>query len=939
MAVNATFVADFSKFTDAVAKAEVSLKSFESGAGTVEKRLTTLGNAFSGVKVIQQAELMKAAVEQAGGAANLTEKELQKVTKAAADAGEKMEALGLKTESSQKFLAGFQTTSTQTADSFRGLYTNVTKSTEASDAFRASFTGVAEETQKAVIATTSVASIVEQLGAKFGVSTQAITPFLGSLGSVSAVMAGVVVGAAGVGLAIYKLASSAADAGDKLNDLALKFDLSGSRASVLDAAVKIAGGSTEQLANAIFIMSKNLEGTDDAAEKARGALERMGIQADAFVKLDMDQQIYTLNDAFRTLRPSADDINNLLGRQGKELVPLLSKNLAEAAEKAKALGAQMDDSMVKKSDEAAQASRELSVAWSSFTRDLGVLFLPALKRINDTIESTISELKWFKNAAEGAADGWGYFAKKVAASTDAAELSMRKYLATLKDTVAANALPLGPTGKDVFTVEAEAIKTLNEQMAKQAQAAKESAAATRALHAESDKAAKDYADAVASLDGKVISLNVDLALMGKNLQLINHESGIAATAPGLVSITGGRQVSGGLGTAPTTIPTGINLSPGGIKASLIALKTEWLDVGTIGDNVAKGFIRNIGAMLSGGLTSLISGGISLLSKGIQSLFGASEESKKVSPIRDEFFKMAGGLDVLNPKVLALTGSLTAVDAILKAKTVDQYNAALKNMNDILGLQDKAMADLTTTAQKYGFTLDELGPALQRQNLDAQAQTLYKDFQLLESGGIDNIAVLTRMSDATNEYLHNALKMGIEVPEAMRPMLEAMAKQGTLTDAAGNKIDDLEAAGISFSLTMSEGFKALIDEVKNLTNAISVGLGLAIRNIPEPTVTVHARYDTSDIPNSPDYGGQDYTGGSTGGVVYAARGRIIPFVARGTDTVPAMLSPGETVRTRGQESDLTSLVRQTNTLLRQQARQPEELAVILRDVLVKALRRA
>lgn len=95
MAVTAKFQADFSSFSDAVQKAEVELRSFESGAGKVESALTRMTNNFSGVKVIQDATLMSQAVDRIGGTSKLTEDELQKVATRAHEAVVKMTALGV----------------------------------------------------------------------------------------------------------------------------------------------------------------------------------------------------------------------------------------------------------------------------------------------------------------------------------------------------------------------------------------------------------------------------------------------------------------------------------------------------------------------------------------------------------------------------------------------------------------------------------------------------------------------------------------------------------------------------------------------------------------------------------------------------------------------------------------------------------------------------
>jgi hypothetical protein len=48
MPINAKFTADFTSFNEAVQKAEVELRGFETGAGKVEKALSRMVDNFSG---------------------------------------------------------------------------------------------------------------------------------------------------------------------------------------------------------------------------------------------------------------------------------------------------------------------------------------------------------------------------------------------------------------------------------------------------------------------------------------------------------------------------------------------------------------------------------------------------------------------------------------------------------------------------------------------------------------------------------------------------------------------------------------------------------------------------------------------------------------------------------------------------------------------------
>ncbi len=186
--------------------------------------------------------------------------------------------------------------------------------------------------------------------------------------------------------------------------------------------------------------------------------------------------------------------------------------------------------------------------------------------------------------------------------------------------------------------------------------------------------------------------------------------------------------------------------------------------------------------------------------------------------------------------------------------------------------------------------------MQRQKLTEQAVTLMNDFRLLAGSGIDVSLVLEKMSGSINDFIHLAQKTGTEVPAAMQPMLEQMIKNHELLDANGVAYDSLDAAGLTFSETMTQGF----DRVVNALNKLLVGLGLVkdkVNDIPSDK-EVHIRYtETGDTTG-------DVTGAARGGLVtpagvqyLASGGNVLPFVPKGIDTVPAMLAPGEGVVTR------------------------------------------
>jgi hypothetical protein len=148
----------------------------------------------------------------------------------------------------------------------------------------------------------------------------------------------------------------------------------------------------------------------------------------------------------------------------------------------------------------------------------------------------------------------------------------------------------------------------------------------------------------------------------------------------------------------------LNTTLGGMERILSGIQEQWAQAAVVGvratDEISK-------ALAKGDWVGAIVAATAALVPFIAKLFGASEESKKVSPMRDEFFKLQGGLETLNPKVQALEGNLSAVQAVFDAKTVQQYDAAMKNLEAILAREQSTFDGLTDAAEDYAVALKKI----------------------------------------------------------------------------------------------------------------------------------------------------------------------------------------------------------------------------------------
>ncbi len=277
MAVTGKFAADFASFYDAVQKAEVSLRSFETSGSKVERQLNTTVNAFSGVKIFQEAEIATRAVEHIGGAARLTEAEQRKLNATLSEAVDKYRAFGL-----------------EAPEAIRKLHTETTK--------------VPPELAKIPTSTQSIISSMAPLAGAFGIAFSA-----------------------GAVISFGKEILADADAMVKLSD---KTGIAIEPMQRLRYTAEQSGNTLDQVSGAVSKLQDNIASGNGGAVKALGEL---GLSLEQIRTKSPDAQIRIIGEEIAKVKDPADRTRlaiDLFGRAGAEILPTLTADFKALGDEA-----------------------------------------------------------------------------------------------------------------------------------------------------------------------------------------------------------------------------------------------------------------------------------------------------------------------------------------------------------------------------------------------------------------------------------------------------------------------------------------------------------------------------------------------------------------------------------------------------------------------------
>src|SRR5215471_1355298 len=459
------------------------------------------------------------------------------------------------------------------------------------------------------------------------------------------------VGAFSVG-AVVGAGKAVIDYASQLTDLSQKTGISTTGLQKLQLAFEQSGIGIDTVTNATEKLSKNLIGGDKGTI---AALTKMGLSVQDLKKLAPEDLFTKVADAVGGIpnpTEKAFAAMTVFGKGGAELLAGLDGHLADTTKQFEAMGLVIDEETVKAADDFGDQMALLSKSLMAFGAQVLAPLLPGLLELakyltgagQAAIELARGVENWLIKAFMQAGIAWDKFLLGIAKSSQEIPL-LGKYLGASAETVAGLEENLRQSEDTLRLFSTTAEKTATTVKNQTAPAllglggdAEEAEKSAKKLHDELEKhteaAHKVEAgffglhESVGKVDDSIIKFRDDVAKLTPELAKVQNTAHIAnfgfkGMADGLESV--GTKVRD---LGPDIAHQFVGPLQEGAKSigvfqqsfqGLIKGITGGNGIQGIFQNIGTGFIKGIGQMLSGGISSLISTGLNFAVKGIGSL--------------------------------------------------------------------------------------------------------------------------------------------------------------------------------------------------------------------------------------------------------------------------------------------------------------------------------
>ena len=235
----------------------------------------------------------------------------------------------------------------------------------------------------------------EAIESPLNAATGAAKAFAGSLGPIGAIGTVIVTTLAAAGAMLFKFATEAAHVGGELDDLSETTGIAVPKLSGLKFAADVAGQGMDTVSNAIFKLQQNI---GQGGEQIARGFNRIGLSLEQIRDLNPEDQFIQIAHAISGIQDPAQRAAaavELFGKQGRDLLPLLSQDLEALTEQSKALGFTWSAEEAKAAEEFEMKSKQLQITLGNITTLIGKELIPLLNQTLDISNWTVAKFLAF----------------------------------------------------------------------------------------------------------------------------------------------------------------------------------------------------------------------------------------------------------------------------------------------------------------------------------------------------------------------------------------------------------------------------------------------------------------------------------------------------------------------------------------------------------------
>lgn len=215
----------------------------------------------------------------------------------------------------------------------------------------------------------------------------------------------------GAAYGMYRFAQSGVSAADTIGDLAAKTGVAGRDIQIFGAMTEMAGGSTEDAANSISRLQRQMFAAKNGTKSAQLAFKMAGISMRDLKKMTPQQVLERLGDTFKNTTDQGKKLtigNALMGKSSGALVAALSEGSDAIRKQAEEME---QDGLLFSEDQLAAADR-LDKVMGRLSRSLGGLKNILGIQLAEALEPLINSFtKWIEMNREPLKAKWAEFLK------------------------------------------------------------------------------------------------------------------------------------------------------------------------------------------------------------------------------------------------------------------------------------------------------------------------------------------------------------------------------------------------------------------------------------------------------------------------------------------------------------------------------------------------